>query len=237
MYFGQASRKTRDQTGSQAVESGGSFRRPRRSTQFAGHEKKSRRSSISRIAASRTSLSDSSPGRRTSAEHGAVLGSFREQLRLDPLLAPFWKAPWGSRFCSECCSRTSGLRAGQHLQSEKIAHFLELTQLDRVVAASYGAQQAYATGVTEQINEYGRSEQQRLAARLLARYQSAKMRRFIPEICLVAIEPVSGTSSVLGVPRPTDTQTWNTSLAAALSGVPVTVIQTVSDEGVRSRSA
>ena len=35
----------------------------------------------------------------------------------------------------------------------KIAHFLELTQLDRVVAASYGAQQAYATGVTEQINE------------------------------------------------------------------------------------
>ena len=148
-----------------------------------------------------------------------------------PYWPAFWKAPWGSRFCSECCwlhlvfeqDSTCGLR--------KIAHFLELTQLDRVVAASYGAQQAYATGVTEQINEYGRSEQQRLAAQMPARQVTVcEDETFHPEICLVAIEPVSGFIVLEAYRDQLDTQTWNTSLAAALSGLPVTVIQTVSDE-------
>jgi hypothetical protein len=113
----------------------------------------------------------------------------------------------------------------------KISHFLELTQLDRVVAASYGAQQAYATAVTEQINEYGRSEQQRLAAQMPAREITVcEDETFHPEICLVAIEPVSGFVALEAYRDQRDAQTWNTSLATALSGLPVTVIQTVSDE-------
>ena len=156
----------------------------------------------------------------------------REQLRLDPLLARFLESPVGVAFLQRMLlalhlvfeqDSTCGLR--------KIAHFLELTQLDRVVAASYGAQQAYATGVTEQINEYGRSEQQRLAAQMPARQVTVcEDETFHPEICLVAIEPVSGFIVLEAYRDQRDTQTWNTSLAAALSGVPVTVIQTVSDE-------
>ena len=156
----------------------------------------------------------------------------RERLRLDPLLARFLESPVGVAFLQRMLvalhlvfeqDSTCGLR--------KIAYFLELTQLDRVVAASYGAQQAYATGVTEQINEYGRSEQQRLAAQMPARQVTVcEDETFHPEICLVAIEPVSGFIVLEAYRDQLDTQTWNTSLTAALNGLPVTVIQAVSDE-------
>ena len=53
---------------------------------------------------------------------------------------------------------------------------------------------------------------------------------FHPEICLVAIEPVSGFVALEAYRDQRDAQTWNTSLATAISGLPVTVIQTVSDE-------
>lgn len=156
----------------------------------------------------------------------------REQLPLDPSLARFLESPVGVAFLGRMLlalhlvfeqDSTCGLR--------KIGHFLELTQLDRVVAASYGAQQAYAAGVTEQINKYGRSEQQRLAAQMPARQITVcEDETFHPEICLVAIEPVSGFIALEAYRDQRDAQTWNASLAAALSGLPVTVIQTVSDE-------
>ncbi|MFN0056378.1 MAG: DUF6399 domain-containing protein [Planctomycetales bacterium] len=162
----------------------------------------------------------------------------REQLPLDPPLAHFLESPAGVEFLGRILlalhlvfeqDSTCGLR--------KITRFLELAQLDRVVAASYGAQQAYATVVTEQIIEYGRSEQQRLAAQMPARQITVcEDETFHPEICLVAIEPVSGFVALEAYRDQRDTQTWNTSLATALSGLPVTVIQTVSDEASALRA-
>ena len=156
----------------------------------------------------------------------------REQLPLDPSLARFCEGHAGVAFLGR-------VLLALHLVFEqdgicglrKISRFLELTQLDRVVAASYGTQQAYATAVTELINEYGRSEQQRLAAQMPDRKITVcEDETFHPEICLVAIEPVSGFVALEAYRDQRDAQTWNTSLATALSGLPVTVIQTVSDE-------
>jgi len=156
----------------------------------------------------------------------------REQLPLEPALARFLESPVGVALLQRIVTAlhlifeqdgTCGLR--------NISRFLELTQLDRVIASSYGSQQAYATAVTEQINEYGRFQQQWLAAQMPARSITVcEDETFHPEICLVAIEPVSGFIVLEAYRDQRDAQTWNASLAAALCGLPVTVIQTVSDE-------
>jgi DNA-binding transcriptional regulator YiaG len=233
VYFGQASRKTRDQTGSQAMESGASIS-PTAAVNTVRWSREEVAQILDQSDRCRPDISQRQFARQADIPRSTVQFwvQRREQLGLDPLLARFLESPVGVAFLQRMLlalhlvfeqDSTCGLR--------KIAHFLELTQLDRVVAASYGAQQAYATGVTEQINEYGRSEQQRLAAQMPARQVTVcEDETFHPEICLVAIEPVSGFIVLEAYRDQRDTQTWNTSLAAALSGVPVTVIQTVSDE-------
>ena len=156
----------------------------------------------------------------------------REQLPLPPELARLWESPVGVQ-----CLRQIVLAL--HLVFEHDCHcglrhlsrFLELAQLDRVVASSFGSQQAYAARVTELLNEYARSQQQQLAPQMPQRQITVcEDETFHPEVCLVAIEPVSGFILLEGYRDQRDAATWNTSLKTALDGLPVTVIQTVSDE-------
>ena len=69
---------------------------------------------------------------------------------------------------------------------------MELTQLDRFVAPSYGAQYGVAMALEEAVVAFGQEEGRRLGTRMPARQIAlCEDETFHPEPCLVAIEPVS----------------------------------------------
>lgn len=111
----------------------------------------------------------------------------------DPAAVAFFESPiglpWLHRF--QCALHlvfnllnTSGLRL--------IELFLELTGLDAFIASSYGAQQSFAQSLQKSLITYAQEEQARLAANMPEkRISTAHDETFHPDICLVAIEPVS----------------------------------------------
>jgi hypothetical protein len=112
-----------------------------------------------------------------------------------------------------------------------ISQFLQLTGLDRVVAASYGTEQAVAKNIVHGIVEFGREERLQLGPQMTPRdITVCEDETFHPETCLVAIEPVSGMILLEAYRDHRDAETWNQSLKGALEGLPVTVVQSVSDE-------
>ena len=73
-----------------------------------------------------------------------------------------------------------------------ICWLLELCQLDRFIAVSYGAQQKIAVSIECSIEKFGQEEKSRLAQQMPHREITlCEDETFHPQICLVAIEPVS----------------------------------------------
>lgn len=153
----------------------------------------------------------------------------REQLPLPLELARLWESPVGVLLLQRIVLALHLVFEHDcHCGIRHISRFLELAQLDRVVGSSFGSQQAYAARVTELINEYGRSQQQQLAVQMPPRQITiCEDETFHPEVCLVAIEPVSGFIVLEGYRDQRDAATWNTSLETALSGLPVTIIRSI----------
>jgi len=70
--------------------------------------------------------------------------------------------------------------------------FLELTGLDRFVAASYGPQQHVSVAMEEAVVAFGQEERPRLAEGMAPqKITVCQDETFHPETCLVAIAPVS----------------------------------------------
>jgi hypothetical protein len=70
--------------------------------------------------------------------------------------------------------------------------FLELSGLDRFVAASYGPHQKVSVAMEEAVVAFDQEEKKRLAAGMEPKQITVcQDETFHPEICLVAIEPVS----------------------------------------------
>ncbi len=112
-----------------------------------------------------------------------------------------------------------------------VGWFLELTGLDEFLPSSYGAQQAFARQMETLLAEYGREEDQRLAAQMPPREISlCEDETFHPQICLVAIEPVSNFLLLEQYAPHRDTATWTQCLDERLAGWSVTVCQVTSDE-------
>ena len=73
-----------------------------------------------------------------------------------------------------------------------VSLYLELTGLDRFVAAFYGAQQKVSSQIEKAIVKFGDDERVRLAAGMTPKKVSiCEDETFHPETCLVGIEPVS----------------------------------------------
>jgi hypothetical protein len=109
--------------------------------------------------------------------------------------------------------------------------FLELSGLDEFIAPSYGAQQAVAQQMESLLIAFGEEEDQRLAAQMPPREISVcEDETFHPEICLVAIEPVSNFILVEQYQPQRDADTWSRCLHEKLTGLPITVSQVVSDQ-------
>jgi hypothetical protein len=112
-----------------------------------------------------------------------------------------------------------------------VGAFLELSGLDEFLPTSYGVHQALAVQMETLLAEFGRQEEQRLAAHMPPRQISlCEDETFHPQICLVAIEPVSNYLLLEQYAPQRDAETWNHALDARLSGWSVTVCQVTSDE-------
>lgn len=156
----------------------------------------------------------------------------KRAIDLPPPLAAFFESTTGVEFLHR-------LLVAMHLVFDqdancglrRIVRFLELTQLDRVIGASYGTQYNFGQAVGEEIVRFGQHEQQQLASQMPSRQITVcEDETFHPKPCLVAIEPSSGFVLLEAYRDRRDAQTWNQTLSDALKGLPVQVIQSVSDE-------
>ena len=121
------------------------------------------------------------------------------------------------------------LRAGAGVRL--VCELLRLGGLSEVVGASYGSQQAINVQVQEAV--VGQAQQQRaaLAVGMAPREVAVcEDETFHPEICLVAIEPVSGLILLEQYAADRTAATWTQALETALEGLPVKVVQGTSDE-------
>jgi hypothetical protein len=108
--------------------------------------------------------------------------------------------------------------------------FLRLSGLDEFIAPSYGAQQAVAEELESLLVRFGEEEDRRLAVSMPPREITlCEDETFHPQICLVAIEPVSNFILVEQYQPQRDAKTWQQCTSTRLASLPVTVCQVTSD--------
>src|SRR5215475_5597489 len=108
---------------------------------------------------------------------------------------------------------------------------LQLTGLDRFVAASYGTQHQVNRQVEEAIVAYRHEESARLAKAMPPKAITlAKDETFTGGLCLVAIEPKSNYILLEQAALGRDQDTWQALMEQALAGLNCQVIQSTSDE-------
>ncbi len=109
--------------------------------------------------------------------------------------------------------------------------WLELTGLNRFVAAAYGSQQQVGTVIETATVHFGQQEKARLAKAMPSqKITTCQDETFHPEPCWVALEPVSNFI-LLEQDAPTRmAAAWQGAMAEALKELPVQVIQSTSDE-------
>jgi hypothetical protein len=148
-------------------------------------------------------------------------------------VAAFLESPAGHRFLRRLVlaahlsfhlAGPAGLRA--------LCRFLRLAQLDHFVGASFGAQQALAIRLQQELVAYADQERQRLGATMPPRTLSV-----CPDenfhgrrACLVAVEPHSNFLLLEAYHDRRDGDTWTAALKQALAGLPVEVVQVTSDQ-------
>jgi hypothetical protein len=108
---------------------------------------------------------------------------------------------------------------------------LQLTGLDRFVAASYGVQHRVNWQVEEAIVAYRREESARLAKDLPAQdITLAKDATCTGGLCLVAMDPKSNDLLLEQAAPARDQDAWQKRMEQALVGLTCRVIQSTSDE-------
>jgi Family of unknown function (DUF6399) len=110
--------------------------------------------------------------------------------------------------------------------------FLRLSQLNQLVASSHGALYQQNVEMEKAINTFGENEDVRLAQRMPQKKISVcQDETFHPEICLVAIEPISNCILLEAYSEKRDAESWYKAMSPVLNNLPVEVIQSISDEG------
>jgi Family of unknown function (DUF6399) len=113
----------------------------------------------------------------------------------------------------------------------QVCQFLELTGLAAYIAASYGVQQGVNVALEQAVVNYAEQQRRQLGEGLAPRTITVcEDETFHPEICLVGLEPVSNFILLERYAENRSAESWTGALAAALSGLPVQVIQATSDE-------
>lgn len=161
----------------------------------------------------------------------------KESIDADPGLVEFFESEVGIAFLHRVIVAAhfaitmigpSGVRV--------VCQFLKLSGLDQFIAASYGSQQAVAAEMETAIVSYGVRQQADLGANMPAKEITVcEDETFHPEICLVAMEPVSNYILLEAYAPDRKAQSWTAALHESLEQLPITVVQGSSDEGLGLR--
>jgi len=158
--------------------------------------------------------------------------AYQERLDQHPTVVAFFHSAPGLAFLHR-------LVLGIHLVCTEVGAcgirlvglLVQLTGLDRFVAASYGAQQQVNRQVEEAIVRYRREESARLAQAMPAKdITVAKDETFTGGLCLVAMEPKSNYILLEQAAHARDQDTWQALMEQALTGLNCHIIQSTSDE-------
>ena len=158
--------------------------------------------------------------------------AYQESLDAHPAVVAFFHSAPGLAFLHR-------LVLGIHLVCTEVGAcgirlvclLVQLTGLDRFVAASYGAQHHVNRQVEEVIVAYRQEERARLAKAMPTKAITlAKDEMFTGGLCLVAIEPKSNYIVLEQAAQGRDQDTWHALMEQALSGLNCQVIQSTSDE-------
>ena len=156
----------------------------------------------------------------------------QRRLDLDPAAAAFFDSPAGLDFLHRllvAAHLAFGLQSSAGLRP--VCLFLRLCRLDRVVAASYGARQQFAATLEQAVLDFAAQQRPLLAQDMPAKEIAlAEDETFHPQVCLVALEPVSGFLLVEQYAARRDQASWDAAVQQALAGLPVTVAVQVGDE-------
>jgi hypothetical protein len=150
----------------------------------------------------------------------------------NPMSSGFFESPHGLAFLHHLlCALHLVVGQANDGGIRNICWLLELCQLDRFVATSYGAQQAVAANIEKAIQQFGQEERARLAKQMSHREITlCEDETFHPQSCLVAIEPVSNYLILEEYAAKRDAATWNAAISEAFQPLSVTVTQCVSDQ-------
>jgi len=112
-----------------------------------------------------------------------------------------------------------------------VCSLLELSGLDQFVASSYGSQRKVTVEMEESIVAYGAAEVSLLGKEMPPKKITvSEDETFHPEICLVAIEPVSNYIVLEAYAPDRTAETWTAKMEASIDGLPIEIIQGTSDE-------
>lgn len=115
---------------------------------------------------------------------------------------------------------------------EILATFLRLSQLDKFIASSHGTLHKQNVSMEEAIIRFGADERKQLVSQMPQKEISiCQDETFHPEICLVAIEPVSNFILLEEYSEKRDAESWSKAMEGALHDLSVSIIQSTSDEG------
>lgn len=150
----------------------------------------------------------------------------------EPELIEFFESPVGIAFLHRLIVAIHFVITMQGSGSVRtVCSLLELSGIEQFVASSYGSQRAVTVEMEEAIVAYGQAETSRLGQEMPAKEITVcEDETFHPEVCLVAIEPVSNYIVLEAYAPDRKAETWTASMAASLNGLPVKVIQGTSDE-------
>ena len=113
-----------------------------------------------------------------------------------------------------------------------VSTFLKLSGLSPFIASSYSTQRKISNKMDDWIIEFEKNERPKLIQNMPAKKITlAEDETFHPQICMVAIEPVSNFIIIEKYVKHRDGKTWNDVVFQALKDLPVEVIQVTSDEG------
>jgi hypothetical protein len=148
--------------------------------------------------------------------------SRKDNIDAHPVLVEFFEHPVGIAFLHR-------LMTSAHLSFTKdgtasihnISDFLKRSGLSSFVASSYSAQRRVSVQLDEKIIQFGKNEEKRLARKMPKKFITlCEDETFHPEICLVAIEPVSNFILVERYAVNREAKTWNEAVSEALKGLP-----------------
>jgi hypothetical protein len=157
----------------------------------------------------------------------------KENIDADPAVVEFFESPAGVAFLHRLVVAAHFVMTlvgpcGTRL----VCLFLELTGLDQFVAASYSPHQKASVAMQEAVVSFGKEERERLSKGMQHKQITVcEDETFHPQICLVAIEPVSNFILLEQYAENRKAETWTDAMGKATADLPVEVVQSTSDEG------